>query len=208
MSAIIRQIEGAMIQRLKLANTVPNFGALIKTVDRYSGDFNDENVARLIEKAPFTLLSHTRSTVLSNTSTGSQWEGTFVIVCGSTTLRTDTMTSRIGGPAAIELGSRQIAELVRDLLTGQSLGLPIRALQPESIDEVYSGAPGGASGQHWLSVTGIQFTTTYSTTRSTIADGGDIAGLVAMHAIWSPVTPDDMAVGSVPDNEFPLNGGV
>jgi phage gp37-like protein len=184
MSGIIRSIEDAIITRLKLANTVKNFGTLIKTVDRYSGEFADENLDRLAEMAPFALVAHTHSQALVKTSQGVNWAGFFTVVCGSTTKRTQSLTARIGGPSALEQGSRQMAELTRDLLTGQTLGLKIKNLMPESIDEVYSGTPGGASGQHWLSVTGIQLSCEYFTERSTVADGGDVAALVEMHADW------------------------
>jgi len=184
MSGIIRSIEDAIIARLSLANTVPNIGALIKTIDRYSGEFADENLDRLVAMAPFALVSHTRSAALLTSGAGTNWEGEFTIVLGSASMRTQTLTSRIGGPTAQELGSRQIAELVRDLLTGQTLGLPIRSLTPVAIDEVYSGPAGGEGGQHRLSVTGIQFTCQYLTHRSTVADGGDPAALVAIHADW------------------------
>jgi phage gp37-like protein len=184
MSGIIRSIEDAIIARLKLANTVQNFGTIIKTVDRYSGEFADENLDRLAEMAPFALVSHTKSLALVKTSQGVNWSGFFTVVCGSATKRTQTLTARIGGPSALELGSRQMAELTRDLLTGQSLGLPIKNLMPESIDEVYSGTPGGTSGQHWLSVTGIQLSCEYFTDRSRAADGGDVAAIVELHADW------------------------
>lgn len=196
MSGIIRSIEDAIIARLQLANTVPNFGTLIKTVGRYSGEFADENVERLAEMAPFALVAHTRSVALVTTNIGVNWEGEFVLVCGAATKRTQSLTARIGGPSALELGSRQIAELARDLLTGQSLGLPIKNLMPQSIDEVYSGTPSGAPGQHWLSVTGIQLTCQYFTERSTAADGGDVTQLVEIHADW--LRPGTAAPATLP----------
>ena len=61
---IITQIENAMIARLELVNTIPNFGNLLKSVDRYSGEFGAENMDQLVTMAPFVLLSHTRSQVL------------------------------------------------------------------------------------------------------------------------------------------------
>jgi len=184
MSAAIRRIEDAIIARLKLANTVLNIGALIKTIDRYSGEFADENQALLIEMTPFALISHTRSVALITSNAGVNWEGNFTIVCGSSSERTQTLASRVGGPTPGELGSRQLAELARDLLTGQTLGLAIQGLMPVAIDEVYSGTPGGKGGQHRLSVTGIQFTCQYFTNRSTAEDGGDVAALVEIHADW------------------------
>ncbi len=199
MSGIIRQIEDAIIARLLLANTVPNFGTLIKTIDRYSGEFADESLARLAEMAPFALVSHTRSVCRVQASNGCQWRGEFTVVCGSASMRTQTLTSRIGGPTPQEMGSRQMAELVRDLVTGQTLGLPIMNLMPEAIDEVYSGTPGGESGQHRLSVTGIQFSCTYSTSRSTVADGGDVTALVGLYVDWQrPGTPIPAALPADP----------
>jgi len=183
MAGIIRLIEDAIIARLTQANTVPNFGTLIKTVDRYSGEFAEENLDLLAEMAPFALVSHTRSAMLVNSNQGTNWRGEFTIVCGSASMRTQTLASRVGGPIPTELGSRQIAELVRDLITAQTLGLKIKNLMPEAIDEVYSGRPGGGEGQHWLSVTGIQFACEYWTDRSTAADG-DVARLVEIHADW------------------------
>lgn len=196
MSGIIRSIEDAIIARIGLANTTANFGTLIKTVDRYSGEFADESLDRLAEMAPFALVSHTRSTKLTGSNTGVNWLGEFTVVCGAATMRTQTLTSRIGGPSALELGSRQMAELVRDLLTAQSLGLPIRNLMPEAIDEVYSGTPGGESGQHRLSVTGIQFTCEYFTARSNAADGGNVTALLEIHADW--VRPGTAAPATLP----------
>ncbi|MEO0034827.1 MAG: hypothetical protein RLZZ501_850 [Pseudomonadota bacterium] len=194
-----------MIGRIGQVNTAKTFGTLIKTVDRYSGEFADENLDRLATLAPFALVSHTASRMVTTSATGAQWDGTFVVVCGAVTKRTHTLTARIGGPSQRELGSRQMAELVRDLLQGQTLGLAIRALQPLSLDEVYSGVPGGGAGQHWLSVTGLQVGTLYSTTRSTVADG-EIGALVALHAGWAPVTPDGE---TAPDSstDVQLTGG-
>jgi len=203
-SGIIRAIEAAMIGRIKQVNSVKTFGALIKTVDRYSGQFTDENLDRLATEAPFALVSHTASRMVATSATGAQWDGTFVIVCGAVTKRTQSLTARIGGPSPRELGSRQMAELVRDLLDGQTLGLSIRALQPLSLDEIYSGVPGGGPGQHWLSVTGLQVGTLYSTTRSTIADG-EIGGLVAMHADWTSALPDGEIIADSID--FQLGDG-
>jgi phage gp37-like protein len=181
---IITQIENAMIARISQVNSVPNFGNLLKAVDRYSGEFGAENMDQLVTMAPFVLLAHTRSQVLQSSSTGSQWQGDFTVLCGSTSRRTQTLASRVGGVASIELGSRQIAELVRDILSAQQLGLPITALEPVSIDELYSGQAGGAGGQHFFSVTGLQFSTRYSTTRSTVADpiGAGLAEIVAIFA--------------------------
>ena len=183
MAGIIRQIEDAVIARLTQANTVPNFGTLIKTVDRYSGEFAEENLDQLAEMAPFALVSHIRSVKLVDSNQGTNWRGEFAIVCGSASMRTQTLASRVGGPIPTELGSRQVAELVRDLLTAQTFGLKIKNLMPEAIDEVYSGRPGGDEGQHWLSVTGIQFACEYFAERSTAADG-DVARLVEIHADW------------------------
>jgi phage gp37-like protein len=198
---IITQIEGAMITRIKLVNTVPNFGNLLKTVDRYSGEFNAENMDLLVTMAPFVLLSHTRSQVLQSSATGSQWLGEFTLLCGSTSRRTQTLASRVGGVASIELGSRQIAELIRDILSAQQLGLPISALEPVAIDELYSGQAGGAGGQHFFSVTGLQFSTKYSTTRSTAADpaGAALAEIVATFAAQfdGGATIDDPANNTV-----------
>jgi phage gp37-like protein len=190
MSAIIKQIEDAMIARVKLVNTVPNFGALIKTVDRYSGEFSVENLDRLAEMCPFVLLAHTRSYKVDSSNLGVNWDGEFTVVCGASSKRTQSLTSRVGGPSSQELGSRNIAELIRDLFAAQTLGLSIKNLMPESIDEIYSGRPGGDSGQHWLSVTGITFTTRYFTERSTVTD--NVSQLVEIHADWLFQPPDPM----------------
>ena len=192
---IISQIENAMIARVKQVNSVANVGALLKTVDRYSGEFSDENMSLLVTMAPFVLVSHTRSVQLQSSMSGSQWQGDFTLVCGSTSRRTQAMASRVGGPASIELGSRQIAELVRDLLAAQSLSLPISALEPVSIDELYSGQAGGAGGEHFFSVTGLRFTTKYSTSRSTVADDpavllAAIAATFGAHIDGGPVIND------------------
>lgn len=170
---IITQIENAIIARARAVNTVENFGMLIKTVDRYSGEFTSEDLQLLINMAPFVLVSHTRSVVRSSALTGAQWTGEFTLVCGSTSRRSraQAMASRVGGPASIELGSRQIAELVRDILHGQTLGLPISTFEPIALDEVYSGQAGGAGSENFLSVTGLQVSTNYSTKRSAVADG-------------------------------------
>jgi phage gp37-like protein len=184
MSGIIHEIEEGIIGRLALANLVPAFGTLIKNITRYSGEFGDENLERLAILAPFVLISHVRSVALTTSNLGVNWEGAFTLVCGAVTRRDQGLASRIGGPDARELGSRQIAELVRDLLTGQTFGLDIKNMMPIAIDEVYSGTPSGAPGQHFLSVTGIQFSTSYFTKRSTVADGGDVTALVEIHADW------------------------
>ncbi len=203
MPGTIFQIEQAMIDRVKLVNTVANFGGLIKTVDRYSGQFADENDDRLIEMCPFVLVSHTGSQRASASSVQVNWDGEFTVVCGAASMRTQTLASRVGGPAAQELGSRQLAELVRDLLAGQSLGLPIRNLMPLSIDEVYSGTPDGASGQHRLSVTGVRFDCGYYTQRSTAGDGGDVAQLLEIHADWvQPGTPAPTTLPVSPAPDF------
>ena len=196
-------IETAIIKQIGLVNQVANFGAVIKTVDRYSGDFADESIDRLMERAPFCLVSHTASQLDVASATGARWRGEFVVVCGAASMRVGSLTSRVGGPSAIELGSRQMAELVRDLLLGQTLGLPIRALMPEAIDEVYSGSPGGAPGQHKLSVTGIRLSCLYSTARNTAGDGGNPAApLLEMWADWvAPGTPTttDLPLNPAPD---------
>lgn len=166
----IRQIEDAIIARVQLVNTVPNLGRLLKTVDRYSGDFADENLDLMVSSAPCVLVSHTGSLVRLNTMTGSEWDGEFTLICGATSRRANSQASRVGGVAASELGSRQIAELMRDIISGQSLGQSISALVPLAIEEIYSGKAGGAGGQHFFSVTGVRFATKYSTTRSTVAD--------------------------------------
>jgi phage gp37-like protein len=181
---ILTQIENAMIARIKAVNTVPNFGNLLKTVDRYSGEFADENLSLMVTSAPCVLLGHTASQVLANAMSGSQWQGEFTVLCGATSRRTQAMASRVGGASSIELGSRQIAELVRDILSGQKLGLPISVLEPISIEEVYSGQAGGAGGQHFFSVTGLRFTCRYSTARSVAADpqGTALSEIVATFA--------------------------
>jgi phage gp37-like protein len=195
---IIRQIEDATITRIKLVNTVPNLGNLLKTVDRYSGEFADENLDQLVTMAPFVLISHTRSIALQSSKTGTQWQGEFTLVCGSTSRRTQTLASRVGGVASTELGSRAIAELMRDILSAQQLGLPISALEPVSIDELYSGQAGGAGGQHFFSVTGLQFTTRYSTARSTVADESGVA-LAEIVAIFAAQIDGGPAIDD-PDN--------
>ncbi len=206
MSAVITAIEDAMIARIRLINTAATVGALIKTIDRYSGDFSEEGVERLAMVSPFVLLSHTGSAMETSSGTGERWRGRFTVVCGAVTRRTQSMTARVGGPSAQEIGSRALAELMRDLLAGQQLGLPISPLVPVSVDEVYSGAPSGESGQHWLSITGVQFETLYSTARSTVGDGGNVTSLLAFHGIWTPVSPDGQTL-PVPDNETSVVGG-
>jgi phage gp37-like protein len=203
---IITQIENAMIAQVESVNSVENFGNLLKTVNRYSGQFADENMDLLVSMAPFVLLAHTRSQVLQSSMTGSQWQGEFTVLCGSTSRRTQTLASRIGGVASIELGSRQIAELVRDILSAQSLGLPIAALEPASIDELYSGQAGGAGGLNFFSVTGLQFTTKYSTTRSTIADPVGTA-LAALVATFGAVIDGSPAIDDPANNTITVTTG-
>jgi phage gp37-like protein len=196
---IITQIEQAIIDRANAVNAVANLGQLLKTVDRYSGEFSSEDLQLLITMAPFVLVSHTGSQAIQETATGSRWDGEFTVICGTTSRRgrAQAMASRVGGPASSEVGSRQFAELMRDILHGQKLGLPIKALAPISLDEVYSGQAGGAGSENFLSITGLRLATTYSTTRSTIADSPS-AGLEEIVGIFAAqlgtVTIDD------PDN--------
>lgn len=183
---IITQIEAAIIARAEAVNSASNLGRLLKTVDRYSGEFNSEDLQLLINMAPFMLVSHTRSVPMVNSGTGAQWHGEFTILCGTTSRRSraQAMASRVGGPASSEVGSRQYAELMRDLLFGQKLGMPISAFDVTGIDEVYSGQAGGAGSENFLSVTGLTLATRYSTTRSTIADSpsADLAEIVGIFA--------------------------
>lgn len=196
---MITLIENAMIARGQLVNTVPNLGNLLKTIDRYSGEFSDENMDLLVTMAPFVLVSHTRSTPVQKSMTGTQWDGEFTLVCGSTSRRVKTLASRVGGVASTELGSRQIAELMRDIFDGQSLSLPIAAIEPLSIDELYSGQAGGAGGQHFFSVTGLRLATKYSTTRSTVADPTG-AALVDIVATFAATIGADPAINDPANN--------
>lgn len=186
---IITQIESAIIERIKLVNSVANFGALLKTVDRYSGETTEENLDLLVTYAPFCLVSHWQSQQLEQSATGTQWLGTFTVICGATSRRAQvpgqSMASRVGGPTPTEIGSRQIAELVRDILDSQSLGLPISGLAPADINEGYAGHAGGGGGLHFFSITNATFRCKYSTARSTVADPAGVA-LTEIVAKWAP----------------------
>lgn len=186
---IISQIENAIVQRIQLVNSVPNFGTLLKVVDRYSGETTEEDLNLLVTYAPFALVSHWNSQALEQSATGTQWTGTFMVICGATSRRAQVpgqaLASRVGGPGPSEIGSRQIAELVRDILSDQSLGLPMSALTPIEISEGYVGnAAGGGSGQ-FFSITNASFTCRYSTARSTVADSQGVA-LTEIVSTWAP----------------------
>lgn len=185
---IITQIENAIIERIKMVNSVPNFGTLLKVVDRYSGETTEEDLDLLVTYAPFALVSHWNSQAIEQTATGTQWAGTFMIICGATSRRVQVpgqvLASRVGGPGPAEIGSRKIAELVRDILCDQQLGLPISPFTPIEINEGYVGnAAGGGSGQ-FFSITNASFTCRYSTSRSTAGDEG--VALAEIVANWAP----------------------
>lgn len=176
---MIAQIELAMIAALKAAGDSGVLGYKWRTLETYP----DEWDAYLKEKvnwaapAAWAVFAGARNVDLTGTAVlvdGAQ----FGLVVAAENLRNETMT-RHGGPIPAEPGSYQLAMDALAILSGNSLGLNIRALMPRSLHLV---RPFDALKERKVSMMALTFETAFEVTP--IPDVENLDDFATLHLDW------------------------
>lgn len=132
---IITTIEQALVARLK-----SGLGKLVKSVESYGGEFDEENLAEAIKAFPAAWVTFggvRKSSAVDMRKTKWKAEGSFVVMVGNISTRSEAAT-RQGGASTREIGTNLLVSAVRRLLTQQALGLEIERLSPGSVRTLYN----------------------------------------------------------------------
>jgi phage gp37-like protein len=115
-------------------------GRMVKSVQTYGGEFDDENLADVVRRFPavWVTFGGVRKTTPVDVSR-QKWkpESTFVVMVGSRSARSEA-ASRHGGPSPGEIGTNLLIYGVRRLLTQQDLGLRIKEFAPGSVRTLFN----------------------------------------------------------------------
>lgn len=168
---IFAQLEDAVIARVKNASDSNALGYRLAHVDSYGGEFDDETFFTQFRKFPavwVTVGGDKPKRISAKT-----WECnlTLAVMVGARNVRGERFTRR---GAVGEPGTYQLAQDVRDLLTGQDFGRMISALSIGPTRTLFNTRHAGEA----RSVFALEFTAAYTyKTPDPAADQGDYAGI-------------------------------
>lgn len=179
---MIAQIELAMIAALKATADAGVLGYKWLTLETYPEEWDAYLKEKTNWRAPaaWAVFAGARDVQLSGTSVlveGAQ----FGLVVAAENLRNETAT-RHGGPEGTpkaEPGSYQLALDALAILSGNSLGLDIRGLQPRAVQLV---RPFEALKERRVSMIALTFETAFEVT--TIPGADEIADFDTLHLDW------------------------
>lgn len=132
---IITAVELAIVDRL-----TRGLGKMVTSVATYGGEFDDENLADVVRRLPAAWVTFggvRKSTPVDTSRQKWKREGTFVVMVGARSVRSE-MASRHGGPSAGEVGTNMLIYAVSRLLIQQDLSLPIREFAPGSVRTLFN----------------------------------------------------------------------
>ncbi len=174
---MIGQIEQAMIDRLKQAETDGSLGYRLKKIGTYGGELTDSKLNEVILGLPaFWVIFNDQ--VKTGTRQGGavvEWLARFTVFAAAKSLRNE-MLARHGREG--EVGSYQMVRDVVALISNQKLGLNIGPLVPQRVIPILN----DRSDRDLASIYAVEFTTTYSENYGVDADGLD--QFETFHANW------------------------
>lgn len=168
---IYAQIEDAIIGLLKAASDGGALGYKLAQIGSYGGEFDDEVFFTQFRKFPAVWVTVGGSK--PKRISGRKWELSPVIavMVGSRNVRGERFT-RHGSVG--EVGSYQMLEDARGILTGSDLGLPITSLSVGQDRTLYNTKVGGQG----ISILACEFHTTFTyTAPDRDASAPDLSGL-------------------------------
>ena len=124
------EIENAMIKRLKLANGVAGLlGYTLRSIESYGEQLRSDKVKTVANTTPAVWVTFLGAQKIAGED-DHVWQARFAVIAAHKNARNEA-ASRLG--AGDEVGVYQIANDVRGLFNGHSLGLAIGGLDPQAI---------------------------------------------------------------------------
>ncbi|ELS5671324.1 DUF1834 family protein, partial [Escherichia coli] len=131
---MITDIERALVERLRCG-----LGHMVQDVRTYAGEL-DEDPGRIVRSLPAAWVTFGGIVKTERYSTSRRKyiaTGRFVVVVGDYNTRSE-QSARQGGTVRDEVGTNQMVESVRRLLTGQDLGLEIDYFEPGRVRTLFN----------------------------------------------------------------------
>ncbi|ELM5175851.1 DUF1834 family protein [Escherichia coli] len=131
---MITEIERALVERLRCG-----LGHMVQDVRTYAGEL-DEDPGRIVRSLPAAWVTFGGIVKTERYSTSRRKyiaTGRFVVVVGDYNTRSE-QSARQGGSVRDEVGTNQLVESVRRLLTGQDLGLEIDYFEPGRVRTLFN----------------------------------------------------------------------
>lgn len=132
---IYAQIEDGIIERVKSASESNALGYRLAHVDSYGGEFDDEAFFTNFRKFPAVWVTIGGEKVRRLSARQFLCAPTIAVMVGTRNVRGERHTRR---GSVGELGSYQLLDDVRQLLAGQTLGLPISPLVPGAVRTLFN----------------------------------------------------------------------
>lgn len=151
---IYASIEDAVIDRILVASQSNALGYRLAEVTSYGGEFDDEAFWNQVRRFPAVWVTVGGEKVRRLSANRYQCQPTIAVMVGARNVRGEIST-RHG--SADDVGSYQIADDVRTLLSGQSLGLTIKPLEPGAVRTLFN----TRMGREACSVIAVEFATEY-----------------------------------------------
>ena len=124
------EIENAMVKRLKLANGVAGLlGYTLRSIESYGEQLRSDKVKTVANTTPAVWVTFLGAQKIAGED-DHVWQARFAVIAAHKNARNEA-ASRLG--AGDEVGVYQIANDVRGLFNGHSLGLAIGGLDPQAI---------------------------------------------------------------------------
>jgi len=186
---MIGAVENAILARIQAAQKAGALGYTIRSLASYAGEFDDD-LATVVRQFPAVWV--TFKGLGRAEEIGHAWKvpATFTVFVAAQNRRNEK-AGRHG--AAGEVGSYQMVEDLRALLSGQRLGLVIAALQPGPVAALYNGKTRGALA----SVYACDFTTGWLDEFAGDVADADLDDFATFHADWD-IPPHNDVAGPLP----------